>query len=102
MRINQESSLTPRWIVFGTAVVYFALGSLLTAHFMHLKEAWADSHRTFQLEIHHEVPGKVPALAERFRSNSRLQARHGLDLVGYWVPEDANSTQTSPACILER
>jgi hypothetical protein len=102
MRIDQESSLTPRWIVFGTAVVYFALGSLLTAHFMHLKEAWADSHRAFQLEIHHGVPGKVPALEEGFRSHSRLQERHGLDLVGYWVPEDAKSTQTSPACIIER
>ncbi len=78
MRMDHESSLTPRWIVFGTAVVYFALGSLLTAHFMQLKEAWADSHRVFQLEIYHPVPGKVPALAERCRSASRLQARRAL------------------------
>jgi hypothetical protein len=83
-------------------VVYFALGSLLTAHFMHLKEAWADSHRAFQLEITHAVPGKVPALTERFRSHSRLQAGYGLDLIGYSIPEDAKSTETSPACILER
>src|ERR1700739_1747332 len=89
MRINHELSLTPRWIVFGTALVYFALGSLLTAHFMHLKEEWADSHRVFQLEIHHAVPGKVPAREERFCSTSKLQARHGLDVVEYWVPEDA-------------
>jgi hypothetical protein len=102
MRIDHESSLIPRWIVFGTAVVYFALGSLLTAHFMQLKEAWAGSHRAFQVEINHAAPGKVPALAERFRSHSRLQARYGPDLIGYSVPEDAKSTQTSPACILER
>jgi len=69
---------------------------------MHLKEAWAGSHRAFQVEIHHAAPGKVPALAERFRSHSRLQAGHRLDLVGYSVPEDAKSTQTSPACILDR
>ena len=74
MRMDQESSLTPRWIVFGTAVVYFSLGSLLTAHFMHLKDAWADSHRVFQLEIHHRVPGKVPALEQRLR-RGRLQAK---------------------------
>jgi NIPSNAP len=97
MRMNPESSPTPRWIVFGTALVYFALGSVLTAHFMHLKDAWADSHRVFQLEIYHAVPGKVPALKERFRSASRLQARHGLEVVGYWVPEDAKFTQTNPA-----
>ncbi len=97
MRMDHESSLTPRWIVFGTALVYFALGSVLTAHFMHLKEAWADSHHVFQLEIYHAVPGKVPALEERFRSASRLQARHGLEVVGYWVPDDAKFTQTNPA-----
>ena len=93
MRMDHESSLTPRWIVFGTALVYFALGSVLTAHFMHLKEAWADSHHVFQLEIYHAVP----ALAERFRSASRFQARHGLQVVGYWVPDDAKFTQTNPA-----
>jgi hypothetical protein len=79
MRMNHESALTPRWIVFGTALVYFVLGSLLTVHFMHLKEAWADSHRVFQLEIHHAVP----ALGERFRSPFKSQARHCLDVVGY-------------------
>jgi hypothetical protein len=76
MRMNHESSLTPRWIVFGTALVYFALGSVLTAHFMHLKEVWADSHRAFELEIYHAMPGKVPVLEERFRSAFKLQARH--------------------------
>jgi NIPSNAP len=95
MRMDHESSLTPRWIVFGTALVYFALGSVLTAHFMHLKEAWADSHHVFQLEIYHAVP----ALAERFRSASKLQARHGLQVVGYWVPDDAKFTQTNPAFV---
>ena|ERR1700760_1969112 len=100
MRIDQESSLTPRWIVFGTAVVYFALGSMLTAQFMHLKEHWANNHRAFHIEIHHEAPGKMPALVDR--SHSRLQAKHRLDLVGYWAREEANSTPTRPACILER
>jgi hypothetical protein len=87
MRMDHESPLTPRWIVFGTALVYFALGSVLTAHFMHLKEVWADSHHVFQLEIHHAAPGKVPALEKRFRSASRSQARHVLEVVGCWAPE---------------
>ncbi|HET6218869.1 MAG TPA: NIPSNAP family protein [Acidobacteriaceae bacterium] len=97
MRMNHESALAPRWIVFGTALVYFVLGSLLTVQFMHLKEVWADSHRVSQLEIYHAVPGNVPALEERFRNFSKLQARHCLELVGYWVPEDAKFTQTNPA-----
>jgi hypothetical protein len=64
---------------------------------MHLKEVWADSHRVFQLEIYHAVPGKVPALEERFRSACRLQARHGLEVVGYRVPEYAKFTPINPA-----
>jgi hypothetical protein len=57
----------------------------------------ADSHRVFQFEIYRAVPGKVPALKERFGSFSKLQAKHGLDVVGYWVPEDAQFIQTNPA-----
>jgi hypothetical protein len=78
MRMDHASSVTPRWIVFGTAVVYFALGSLMTAQFMHLKEVWADRHRVFQLKIHHAVPGKMPVLEERLCTASRLKPRHGL------------------------
>lgn len=76
MRMDHESSLTPRWIVFGTALVYFSLGSLLTAHFMHLKEAWSDSHRVFKMEIRHAVPGKMPSLKERFRRGQQEAKTH--------------------------
>jgi hypothetical protein len=31
----------------------------------------------------------VPALEERFRSASQLQAKHHLDVIGYWVPTDS-------------
>jgi hypothetical protein len=101
MRIDNESSLTPRWIVFGTALVYFALGSVLTAHFMHMKETWTDSHHVFRLKIHHAAPGKmpvqmrvqipvqIPVLEQRLYRASILQARHGLALAGSWIPEDA-------------
>jgi hypothetical protein len=81
MRMDHESSPPSRWIVFGTALVYFALGSLSTAHFMHLKEAWSDSHRVYHLEIRHAAPGRVTARAERLRCASTLQATHGLDVV---------------------
>jgi hypothetical protein len=97
MRTPHESSLTPRWIVFGTALVYFALGSLLTAHFMRLKDTWADSHRVFQLKIHHASPGRMPVLEERFCRVSRLQARRDLAVAGYRILEDANFTRTNPA-----
>ncbi len=99
MSMNHESSPPPRWIVFGTALVYFALGSLLTAHFMHLKEGWADNHRVFQLKIHRAVPGKVPALDDRLLSDSRLQAS-GLDVVEYWVPGAAPALANKFVCLV--
>jgi hypothetical protein len=77
-----------RWIVCGTAVISFAAGSLLTARLMHLNQVRADSNRVFQLMVYHAVPGKVPALESIFRDVSKLQAKHGLNVVGYWVPND--------------
>jgi hypothetical protein len=47
------------WSVCGIALLSFAAGSLLTARWMHLENVKADSHRVFQLEIYHAVPGKV-------------------------------------------
>jgi hypothetical protein len=34
------------------------------------------------------VPGKVPALESIFRDVAKLQAKHGMDVVGYWVPTE--------------
>ncbi len=48
----------------------------------------ADSNRVFELMVYHTLPGKVPALESIFRDVSKLQAKHGLDVVGYWVPQD--------------
>jgi hypothetical protein len=103
MAMNHRPSLTQRntwkfkgWNLCGTALVSFAAGSLATAHLTHLREVKADSNRVFQLEIYHAVPGKVPALEERFRSASKLQAKHDLNVVGYWVPINSAPTETDP------
>jgi hypothetical protein len=69
----------------------------MTACLTHLRKVRADSNRVFQLEIHHAVPGKAPALEERFRSASNLQAKHDLNVVGYWVPINSAFTETDPA-----
>jgi NIPSNAP len=76
------------WMVCGTALVSFAAGSLLTARLMHLSKVRADSNRVFELRVYHTVPGKVPALESIFRDVSKLIAKHDLNVVGYWVPDD--------------
>ncbi len=76
------------WIVCGTALISFAAGSLLTARLMHPNQVRADSNRVFELMVYHTVPGKVPALESIFRDVAKLQAKHDLNVVGYWVPND--------------
>jgi hypothetical protein len=78
------------WSVCGLALVSFAAGSLITARLTHMNQVRADSNRVFELRVYHSVPGKLPALESRFRDTaSRLLAKHGLNAVGYWVPDDA-------------
>lgn len=76
------------WMVCGIALLSFAAGSLLTAYLMNVRQVSADSHRSFELLIYHTLPGKAPALESIFRDVSKLQNKHGLHVVGYWVPND--------------
>ena len=76
------------WILCGTALFSFAVGSLLTAYLTQLNHVRADSNRVFELMVYHTVPDKVPALESIFRDVSKLQAKHDMNVVGYWVPTD--------------
>lgn len=76
------------WIISATALLSFAAGSLLTSRLTHLNQVRADGNRVFELMVYHTVPGKVPALESIFRDVSKLQAKHDLNVVGYWVPSD--------------
>ena len=87
--------MTRNWVKFnhGTVsvivLISFAAGSLVTARLAHVSRVEADNDRVFELRIYHALPGKVPALDSRFRdTTSKLLAKHDLNVVGYWVPED--------------
>jgi hypothetical protein len=95
MNTNPKSTLAVRnrwkykgWKVCGVALLSFAAGSLLTARMMRLSQVRADSNRVFELMIYHALPGKGPELESIFRDVSKLQAKHDLNVVGYWVPND--------------
>jgi hypothetical protein len=74
--------------VCSIALLSFAAGALLTARLMRLNQVRADSNRVFELMIYHTLPGKVPDLESIVRDVAKLQTKHGLDVVGYWVPND--------------
>jgi len=93
MKTKHEPALAPPdcskfngWMVCCTALLSFAVGSFLTARLTHLDRVRADNNRVFELMVYHTVPGKVPALESIFRDVSKLQAKHDLNVVGYWVP----------------
>jgi hypothetical protein len=77
-----------RWIVCGIALICYTAGSLNAAHLTHLNQARANSNRVFELLVYHTQPDKVPAVESIFRDVAKLQAKHDINVVGYWVPND--------------
>jgi hypothetical protein len=62
-------------------VVGFALGTASA------EGAKKGDHRVFELRIYHAVPGKMPALHARFKDHTiKLFQKHGMTVVGFWVP----------------
>lgn len=49
----------------------------------------AKDSRCFELRTYYAAPGKLEALHARFRDHTnKLFVKHGMELVGYWVPAD--------------
>lgn len=76
------------WVVVAAAVISFASGAMVAARFMRPIQARADAGRSYELMIYHAVPGKGAALESVFRDASRIMAKHGIAVVGYWVPNE--------------
>jgi len=55
----------------------------------------AISSRLFELRTYQAAPGKYDALQARFRDHTvGLFAKHGLELVGFWLPLDLDGQPT--------
>ena len=84
------------WAVCAVALVSFAAGSFTTARLADIRQVRANSNRVFELRVYNVVPGKLPALESRFRdTTSKLLAKHDLNVVGYWLPEDASASDSA-------
>jgi hypothetical protein len=66
----------------------FSSGMVFQAHRIHSESVEAASDHLYELMVYHAVPGKAPALESIFQDVSKLQAKHGLSALGYWVPKD--------------
>jgi hypothetical protein len=57
--------------------------------------------RLFEMRTYYAAPGKMDALLARFRNHTiRLFEKHGMHLVGFWVPADAKGAQEKLVYIL--
>jgi hypothetical protein len=68
----------------------FAAGSLLTARFMNLQQARADSNRVYELRMYHTFPNRLTPLVTRFRNGEvKVFEKNHMNFLGAWVPQDA-------------
>ena len=53
-------------------------------------------NRVFELRTYTCNEGKLDALKTRFRDHTiRIFKRHGMESIGYWVPEDPEKSKTT-------
>lgn len=72
------------------ALLMFGAATFVSTSLVRPSTVMADNDRVFELRIYHAVPGKLPVMESRFREKtSKILARHSLNVVGYWVAEDA-------------
>src|SRR5690606_31667395 len=82
-------SMTIRRFATWTPVV-FALGFLAGNAFDADSRAHAQSRKVFELRTYTAPEGKLPNLLARFRDHTLdIFEKHGMENVGYWVPQDA-------------
>ena len=56
----------------------------------------ATDSRCFELRTYHAAPGKLEALNARFRDHTcALFKKHGMEIVGFWIPADADKGATN-------
>ena len=57
--------------------------------------------RVFELRTYTARPGKLDALNTRFREHTnRLFQKHGMELIGYWMPADGPESENTLIYIL--
>jgi hypothetical protein len=54
-----------------------------------MQDSASKKGRLYEMRIYHTLPGKLDALNARFRDHTtKLFEKHGMENVGYWVPQD--------------
>jgi hypothetical protein len=73
--------------VAAIALISFLAGTFFSARITHPQVVEADSDHVFELMVYHTLPGKTSDLESIFQDVSKLQSKHGLKAIGYWVAD---------------
>src|SRR5262249_54715867 len=80
----QFASLSGRPHMKTILTMVLALGIAAVAR---AEEKKVDKQRVFEMRTYYANPGKLQALHARFRDHTNgLFKKHGMDIIGYWVP----------------
>ena len=61
----------------------------------------AAANHVFELRTYTAPPGKLEALKARFRDHTiRLFKRHGMEAIGYWIPQDKPNSENTLMYVL--
>jgi hypothetical protein len=74
---------------FAVLALSCAASSLITARFMKIQQARADSNRVFELRIDKTYPGRLQALVDRLGKGRPIFERNKMSIIGYWIPQDS-------------
>ena len=89
---------------FHSAALSFAIYLLLPLALMLMTAVparAADGERVFELRTYIATPGKLDALNKRFREHTcELFKKHGMTLVGFWVPTDGDAAKNTLTYVL--
>lgn len=82
-----------------TLAFFLFTSTLMTAALTPAAEARAD--RFFEMRTYITHDGRLDALHNRFRNHTnKLFVKHGMELVGYWVPTNEPDSQNTLVYIL--
>ena len=82
-------------------VASFAAGFAIRGVFAPVVTLHAASDRVFELRTYTAPPGKLEALKSRFRDHTvTIFNKHGMTSIGYWVPQDAPTSDNTLVYVL--
>ncbi len=98
--VLRPASLFSRIALVAGLAVAAALGALAVSS-THADEKEKPKERFFEMRTYIANDGKLDALHARFRDHTnKLFVKHGIEIIGYWVPTDEKESKNTLIYIL--